>query len=110
MTDMVLRVATGYGQPPPTVYDWTLAPAGMRESGFKLPDEMDARLRIEIFSDKVTKALYSNPSDPVGLAVHEQKSMLVNLLTRDLEELEQSVKSDMPGMSHYTTPRLSTLT
>lgn len=69
----------------------------MRESGFKLPDEMDARLRIEVFSDKVTKTLYSNPSDPVGLASHEQKSVLVSLLARDLEELEQSIKSEMPG-------------
>ena len=68
----------------------------MKESGYKLPDEMDARLRIEIFCDKVTRSLYNNSTDPVGLASEKEKSVLVNLLVRDWEELEQAAKSDTP--------------
>ena len=92
-------MSTGYGQPPTSLYDWTLAPVGMAESGFKLPEEMDARLRIEVLSDKVTSALYSNPQDPVGLAGEQEKAVLVGLLARELDDFEQGLKPDMPSIN-----------
>ena len=71
-----------------------------RPPGFKLPEEMNARLRIEQYVDKVTRILYNNASDPVGLASEKQKAALMSLLAKDLEELEDSFKdhSDIPGM------------
>ena len=93
------RVATGYGEPPTTVYDWTLSPSGTKEVGYRLPGAMDSRLRIEVFCDKTTRALYNNPSDPVGLADEASKTVLVGVLNRDLQELEQRLGHEDLGTS-----------
>ncbi|KAL6714160.1 hypothetical protein ACLMJK_008654 [Lecanora helva] len=83
------RVATGYGQPPSTFYDWTLTQASAFEEGFRLPPNSEGRLLIEKFCNKVTKALYSNYADPVGLAKDSERSVLTRFLARDYEYLEQ---------------------
>ena len=88
------RVATGYGQPPSTFYDWTLAPSGAHEPSFRLPDDVYGRLLIETFSNKVTKALYSNRSDPVGLASDNERSVHTTFLAREYEDLEQKLQLD----------------
>ncbi|KAL2058069.1 hypothetical protein ABVK25_001687 [Lepraria finkii] len=88
------RVSTGYGQPPLTLYDWTLSPTGPVESSFRLPPEVEGRLLIERFSNNVTKALYSNHSDPVGLANENERSVLTTFLQREYEDLEQKLKTD----------------
>ena len=100
------RVATGYGQPAITTYDWTLAPTrrdedGIRPPSFRLPEEMNARLRIEQYVGKVTDLLYTNSSDPVGLADEDQKPAFKKILATGLAELEDSFKnhSDIPGRS-----------
>ena len=90
------RVATGYGQPPSTFYDWTLAPSGAHEPSFRLADEVYGRLLIETFSNKVTKALYSNRLDPVGLVSDNERSVHTNFLTREYEDLEQKLQLDGP--------------
>ena len=92
------RVSTGYGQPPTTLYDWTLAPTGPVESSFRLPSEVEGRLLIERFSNNVTKALYSNHSDPVGLANENERSVLTTFLQREYEDLEQKLKTDQSSM------------
>ena len=71
-----------------------------RPEGFKLPEEMNARLRIEQFVDKVTRVLYNNSTDPVGLGHEKGRSSLVSMFAGDLKELEDSFKahSEVPGM------------
>ena len=93
------RVSTGYGQPPTTLYDWTLAPTGPIESSFRLPTEVEGRLLIEKFSNNVTKALYSNIADPVGLANENERSVLTTFLQREYEDLELKLKADESCMS-----------
>ena len=88
------RVSTGYGQPPTTFYEWTLAPSGPNESSFRLPPDAEGRLLIERFSNNVTKALYSNPSDPVGLANDNERSVLTTFLQREYDDLEVKLKPD----------------
>lgn len=61
----------------------------------RLPDEIEARLRIEKFCDKVTKRLYGNDSDPVGLAGEEQRAIMTSFLARDFKELERQLGSNM---------------
>ncbi len=95
---MLYRVATGYGQPPPTVYDWTLVPTGAHDPGFKLPSDAENRLLIERFSNKVTQALYRNDFDPVGLVSDEQRSPLIIFLAREYHELEQKLQDPDPCM------------
>ncbi|KAF7170155.1 hypothetical protein CNMCM6106_004939 [Aspergillus hiratsukae] len=87
------RVATGYGQPPSTLYDWTLSASGSVDPNFKLPEDIRRRLDIEIFCDKVTKTLYTNRRDPVGLCSDQERSTLISFLSRDFDELEDQLKS-----------------
>ncbi|KAL9124939.1 MAG: hypothetical protein Q9217_005786 [Psora testacea] len=86
------RVATGYGQPPSTFYDWTLTPSGVFEPGFVLPKDAQNRLLIERFNSKVTEALYRNRSDPVGLASDEERFTLTKFLAQDYEEVERRLR------------------
>ncbi|KAF4254088.1 hypothetical protein KXW98_000682 [Aspergillus fumigatus] len=87
------RVATGYGQPPSTLYDWTLSASGSVDPNFKLPEDIRRRLDVEIFCDKVTKTLYTNRRDPVGLCSDQERSTLISFLSRDFDDLEDQVKS-----------------
>lgn len=92
-------VATGYGLPPATVYDWTLSPPAdaTEAKNLRLPDEIEARLRIEKFCDKVTKRLYGNDRDPVGLASEEQRAVMASFLARDFDELERQLGTNISG-------------
>jgi hypothetical protein len=62
------------------------------DPNFKLPESIRHRLDIEKFCDKVTKALYTNRRDPVGLCGSQERSTLTSLLSRDLDELETQLK------------------
>ncbi|KAH0557120.1 hypothetical protein GP486_005090 [Trichoglossum hirsutum] len=101
-------VGTGYGQPPSSLYDWTLEPMASREPSYNLPEELAVRLRIEKFCDKVTKCLYSNRSDPVGLINDDQRSAMVSLLVKEFEDLEMELGSSISTMNslHLRTAEL----
>ncbi|QKX62890.1 uncharacterized protein TRUGW13939_10058 [Talaromyces rugulosus] len=88
------RVATGYGQPPSTLYDWTLCSSESVDVNFQLPEDIKVRLRVEEFSDKVTNTLYNNRRDPVGLAEDRERSSLISFLSRDFDDLENQLQSD----------------
>ncbi|KAL8755435.1 MAG: hypothetical protein Q9184_004799 [Pyrenodesmia sp. 2 TL-2023] len=95
------RIATGYGQPPSTVYDWTLVPIGWSETDYQLPDEVRARLSIERFCNKVTKSFYTNRMDPVGLVSDEQRSVMSDFLARDLDDIEEKLKPETSAGLHF---------
>lgn len=105
----VKRVATGYGQPPSTFYDWTLAPSGAHEPSFRLSDDVYGRLLIEKFSNKVTKALYSNRLDPVGLVSDDERSVHTTFLSREYEDLQQKLQLDGSCTSLSCDPNLRPL-
>ncbi|KAI0882153.1 uncharacterized protein GGS22DRAFT_181187 [Annulohypoxylon maeteangense] len=86
-------IGTGYGQPATTLYDWTLAIRPGEEGPFTLSPELEARLRIERFCDKVSKEMYSNASDPRGVAGDEHRAMLMRVYRRDFQELQASILS-----------------
>lgn len=88
------RVSTGYGQPPSTIYDWTLAPIGNLEPGFVLPVETAQRLLIERFSNRVTEALYMDKSDPVGLVGDDSRQSLTKILVEEYRQLEHEIPRD----------------
>lgn len=90
------RVSTGYGQPPLTFYDWTLAPTGVVDPGLVLPREVGTRLAIERFSNKVTQSLYMDKSDPVGLVSDRDRSVLTKFLTTEYKALEQELHDADP--------------
>lgn len=86
-------VATGYGQPPSTHYDWTLAAHDSAIPSFQLPEEAEARLLIEQYCNQVTKTLYANEFDPLGLPSEFERSGLMSLLASDLKKLESKLKT-----------------
>lgn len=86
-------IGTGYGQPASTLYDWTLAVRPGDEGPFKLTPELESRLQIERFCDKVSKEMYSNASDPRGVAGDELRTMLTRVYRREFNELQVSILS-----------------
>jgi hypothetical protein len=86
-------IGTGYGQPASTLYDWTLAVRPGDEGPFTLSAELEARLQIERFCDKVSKEMYSNASDPRGVAGDELRALLTRVYRREYGELQVSIMS-----------------
>jgi hypothetical protein len=86
-------VGTGYGQPATTLYDWTLAIRPGDPGPFTLSSELEARLQIERFADKVSKEMYSNASDPQGVSGDELRAMLTRLFKREYNDLQGSILS-----------------
>lgn len=91
------NVGTGYGQPASTMYDWTLALRPGDDQALHLSRELEARLQIERFCDKVSKEMYSNASDPRGVAGDEHRAILMRVYRRDYSELQSSVLSQQLG-------------
>lgn len=89
-------VATGYGQPPSTIYDWALEPASLRDADYRLPDELAMRLRIEKFCDRVTKALYSSKPEPAEI-INADKLVIVQILESELQDMEADFGSGISG-------------
>lgn len=92
------RVSTGYGQPPSSLYDWTLS-GDSSDVNFKLPGDIKSRLEIEKFCDKITRALYTNRRDPVGLSSDQERSTMISFLSRDFDELEERFKAQNDCMT-----------
>lgn len=92
-------LGTGYGQPASTLYDWTLALRS--DSGaanpFALTPELDARLQIEKFCDKISKECYSNQTDPIGLSGDEIRNHLTRVFKR--EHSDQAHLAHKPDVS-----------
>jgi hypothetical protein len=86
-------IGTGYGQPASTLYDWTLAIRPGDDGPFTLAPELETRLQIERFCDKVSKEMYSNASDPRGVAGDELRAMLTRVYRREFGELQASILS-----------------
>ncbi|KAK1755243.1 hypothetical protein QBC47DRAFT_212445 [Echria macrotheca] len=86
-------IGTGYGQPASSLYDWTLAIRPGDKGPFSLGPELEARLQIERFCDKVSKEMYSNASDPRGVAGDEHRAMLMRVYRREYGELHASILS-----------------
>ncbi|CEJ89162.1 Putative Regulatory protein LEU3 [[Torrubiella] hemipterigena] len=91
------NIGTGYGQPASTLYDWTLASRPGDDATIRLSPELEARLQIERFCDKVSKEMYSNASDPRGVAGDEHRAMLMRVYRRDYGELHASILSQGLG-------------
>ncbi|KAL1962443.1 hypothetical protein VTN77DRAFT_9714 [Rasamsonia byssochlamydoides] len=88
------NVATGYGQPPGTIYDWALEPASLKNADYRLPDELKIRLRIEKFCDRVTRSLYNGRPEPTEF-ISTEKLLIVRILENELREMELDFGQDI---------------
>ncbi|KAL9038674.1 MAG: hypothetical protein Q9180_002991 [Flavoplaca navasiana] len=93
------RVATGYGQPPSTVYDWALVPSASNGTNYTLPEEVEIRLSIERFCNKVTRSFYTNKMDPMGLVTDEQRGIMSDFLAHDFEEIESKLRPNTSAIT-----------
>ena len=90
------RICTSYGQPPMTIYDWTLGPKPIENNpNYSLPTAILNRLLIEKFVDKVSRTLYMNEHDPVGLAPDTERRQYVSLLSNSYADLEDRLRKDV---------------
>ncbi|KAI9036225.1 transcription factor domain-containing protein [Aspergillus affinis] len=92
------NVATGYGQPPGTIYDWALEPPSLRDADYQLPDDLRIRLRIEKFCDRVTKSLYSSKPEPAEF-ISSEKLLIVQLLENELRDMEVEFNRDISNIN-----------
>ncbi|KAJ5727455.1 transcriptional regulator family: Fungal Specific TF [Penicillium malachiteum] len=92
------NVATGYGQPASTIYDWALEPASFKDADYRLPTDLAIRLRIEKFCDRVTKALYSSKPEP-GDFVSADKLVIVQILESEFREMEVEVGQEISAIN-----------
>ncbi|KAA8645651.1 transcription factor domain-containing protein [Aspergillus tanneri] len=92
------NVATGYGQPPSTIYDWALEPPSLRDADYNPPDDLRIRLRIEKFCDRVTKSLYSSKPEPSEF-ISSEKLLIVQLLENELRDMEVEFGRDISNIN-----------
>ncbi|KAJ5287932.1 transcriptional regulator family: Fungal Specific TF [Penicillium angulare] len=92
------NVATGYGQPANTIYDWALEPTSLKDADYRLPSDLSIRLRIEKFCDRVTKALYSSKPEP-GEFISTEKLVIVQILESELREMEVEFGQDISAIN-----------
>ncbi|KAE8321339.1 hypothetical protein BDV39DRAFT_212551 [Aspergillus sergii] len=83
----VNSVATGYGQPPGTIYDWALEPASLQDAGYYPPEDLRTRLQIEKFCDRITKSLYNSRPDQAEV-IGPERLLIVQLLENELRDME----------------------
>ena len=88
------RAATAYGHPSNTLYDWTLAAKEHSDESFRLPSAILNPLLIEQFNDRVSKYLYTNRDDPVGLGADHERATYVSFLSSDFEQLDEKLARD----------------
>ncbi len=89
------RICTSYGQPSMTIFDWTLGPKPIENNpNYELPAPILNRLLIEKFVDKVSRTLYMNEHDPVGLAPDNERRQYVSLLVNSYADLEDRLRKD----------------
>jgi hypothetical protein len=69
------------------------------DPNFKLSADIRPRLEVEKFCDKITKALYSNRRDPVGLTTDQERHTMISFLSRDFDELEEQLKAQNDRMA-----------
>ena len=64
------------------------------DESFRLPSAILNPLLIEQFNDKVSKTLYTNRHDPVGLGSDHERATYVSFLSKDFEDLQEKLRGD----------------
>ncbi|KFY65037.1 hypothetical protein V497_01507 [Pseudogymnoascus sp. VKM F-4516 (FW-969)] len=80
-------VATGYGQPSMTLYDWALSPRLPNRPDYQLGKYLGHRLRIEKLCDRITKALYYDVPPTSGATENSDNIGVIRLLDQELVQL-----------------------
>lgn len=93
------NASNGYGQPSTTIYDWTLGLGLAADNPYNLPAELETHLKIAKFCHKVTKNLYSNSLDPIGLIPEKEQPTIMSILRTEYQELETSIAGSISRKS-----------
>ncbi|CDK29532.1 unnamed protein product [Kuraishia capsulata CBS 1993] len=92
-------VATTFGFPGFTQFDGTVSVSRRTGMGSDIPQALKQMVAIQHFEDQAAKTLNSNPLDPLMLSSASDKLSLLQVLSRELDQLELSFASgDMDPM------------
>lgn len=100
LTKYVLNsVATGYGQPPPSLFDPIYESASSTSSSYSPKQGLAIRLKIERICSRISKSMYFM-SDSTEIGNQPQQASITDLLHDELLQIEtEIVNSDSSGMS-----------
>lgn len=77
-----------FGYPPMLWHEWAMDRACEAGSIYSLPDDLRRLLMVQRFSYRVAKAMSNNSSDSLGLPSENENSLIMDILTRDLDNIE----------------------
>ena len=66
-------------------------------NALELPDDIFIQLKIEKFCDKVTRTLFQNPLDPLGVLPEMEQATTMSILRMEYRELEASLSDNLTG-------------
>lgn len=86
-------VSTGYGQPPKSIYDYTLTSiARPCADDTLLSPDLYWRLQIERFSNRVSQNFYVNRTDSLGVSSDQERKTWMGVLAEEYHDLERDVR------------------
>lgn len=83
--------------PSRSIFDWTLGLNITDGKALKLPEDLLLQLRIEKFSDKVSRTQFQNPLDPLGIVSEMERAATMSVLRAEYRELEASFTDKLTG-------------
>ena len=92
-----LRNRASYSHPSRSIYDWTLGLNLTDSNALELPGDLLIQLKIEKFCDKVTRTLFQNPLDPLGVLSEMEQATTMSILRMEYRELEASLSDNLKG-------------
>lgn len=101
---LICSVATGLGLPSTTRYECLIEPKLVTDPYLTLIEPLASRLRIEIFCDRVTEALYDSPSYKKTTGNINERSGRFNLLNQELLQLESDLNPEMGSSKPTAKP------
>lgn len=66
-------------------------------NALNLPEDLLIQLKIEKFCDKVTRTLFQNPLDPLGILPEMEQASTMSVLRMELRELKASLSEKLTG-------------
>jgi hypothetical protein len=79
---------------PSTIGPWIEFDGG---GTLELPEDILVQLRIEKFCDRVSKTLYQNPLDPLGVLLETEQASMMSVLREEYRDLEESLGDRLTG-------------
>lgn len=90
-------ISTGHGQPPKSIYDWTLtslteSPIGSAATSTAIAGDLYWRLQIERYCNRISQKFYNNRTNDIGITEAEQRNAYMSLLEGEYADLQRKIE------------------